>query len=139
MGSSFGQSILVLVDAWRDIASGERPDDAAKAALKRTLSIGAEHGRLTSQDLVDLAIELYEDSGSFAPSAAFFRWLDGLSYLNAYLKHDPTFWTQMVQLLPNSERVKLSPALAKRFSAQCLESEMAPCLESEMDSLRYRC
>jgi len=125
--STFGRSILVLVDAWRNvqIRSGEQSEGAAKEALKRALSTGAEHGRVSSQDLVNLAVELYGDNGSFAPSAAFVGWLDGLPHFSAYLRHDPTFGSQMIELLSSSERMKLPPALINRFSAQPLESEMA--------------
>jgi len=111
--STYGKSVLALVECWKKIqmAPGRESEDAAREALMSTLSLGAERGRLTSQDLVDLAVELYAGSGSFAVSAAFIGWLGNNSYFQTYLKHDPDFHQKLLDLMPASERHKLPVSL----------------------------
>jgi len=112
--SAFGKSILVLVGSWRNVqaAPGKESEDAAREALKHTLSIGADRGIISSQELVDLAVNLYKgNAGSFAASAAFMKWVSSNPYLNEYLTHDPTFHQSLLDLLPESEIRKLPQSL----------------------------
>jgi hypothetical protein len=107
--STFGRAVLAMVASWHHLqaAPGKQSNDAAREALQHALSVGAERGRLTSQDMVDLAVALYGDRGSFAASATFMKWLENNSYCKAYLTYDPSFREQLLSLLPESERTQL--------------------------------
>jgi hypothetical protein len=107
--SAFGKAILVLVECWRNVLStpGEDSEVSAKQALKQVLSIGVTRNRITPQEVVELAVELYGTVGSFALSATYLKWLDANPTWREYLKLDPEFRKQLLDLLPESERSKL--------------------------------
>mmetsp|Transcript_103461 Transcript_103461/g.163281 ORF Transcript_103461/g.163281 Transcript_103461/m.163281 type:complete len:445 (-) Transcript_103461:58-1392(-) len=111
--SPFGKAVLNLVHKWQSvkIAPSKESEESAKDALKHALSVGAERGRISPEELVSLSVELYNgDTGSFAFSAAIMKWLDRLPYMNEYFRHDPEFREKLLQLLPESERCKLPPS-----------------------------
>lgn len=107
--STFGKSVLKLLHCWRNVRTspGTDSEDAARRALRQMLSVGAERGLFTSKDLLDLAIAIKRETGTYAASAAMLRWFHDNNLFNAFLRTDPTLKKQLLELLDEHERNKL--------------------------------
>jgi len=113
--TTFGRAVVALLISWDNLKKGTGQDleDAAKEALTHALSVGTERGRLSSQDMVDLAVDLYGASGSFGATATFFKWMENNPYCQEYLKHDPAFREKLLGVMPERERRSLPGTFMK--------------------------
>merc|ERR1712151_434937 len=113
--TSFGKSLLVLLEKWgqlaapaKDAAEAPVPDavqQEAKQALERVLLSGLDGMAFSREHLVDLTLRLCcRDGRDCGPSAEIVEWLQGTPYFREYLAKDPAFGGILAGMLPQGER-----------------------------------
>jgi len=106
--SSFGKSLLVLLEKWTQMGASKQDDVAleeeTKQALERTLLSGLDGMAFSKEQLVDLALRLWHRDGQhYGPCAETVDWLRGTPYFREYLVKDPAFGDVLASTLPESK------------------------------------
>jgi len=124
--TSFGQSVLALLQKWGQLAapaetrSPNAPSlqEETKQALEQTLNSGLDRMAFGQEHLVQLSLLLWQKKDeSFGPCADTVSWLQGTPYFRDYLAKDPAFGDVLAGVLPEQEREVLRAAAASKVES----------------------
>lgn len=110
--TTFGEKLLGLVEAFNELknpyqsAAGGVMVENAKEALRATLHTGCQKGHIKSEDMVNLAVDLWmHAANSTAGARAIMEWFDATPYFQEYTDKDPKFRTALIASLPPELRM----------------------------------